>query len=62
MPNQEKESNERKKVNLWTRHVGRTYSPTLTAAPSSLSAGLLRQATYTTTRLGVYNAPFEHFR
>ena len=27
----------------------------------SLSAGLLRQATYTTTRLGVYNILFEKF-
>lgn len=29
---------------------------------ASLSAGLLRQATYTTTRLGAYNALFEYFR
>uniref|UniRef100_A0A0A9ZE86 Mitochondrial 2-oxoglutarate/malate carrier protein n=1 Tax=Lygus hesperus TaxID=30085 RepID=A0A0A9ZE86_LYGHE len=28
---------------------------------NGLSAGLLRQATYTTTRLGVYNALFTHF-
>lgn len=28
---------------------------------NGLSAGLLRQATYTTTRLGVYNALFSHF-
>jgi solute carrier family 25 oxoglutarate transporter 11 len=28
---------------------------------SGLSAGLLRQATYTTTRLGVYTVLFEHF-
>jgi len=26
-----------------------------------LSAGLLRQATYTTTRLGVYTVLFEYF-
>ena len=29
---------------------------------SSLSAGLLRQATYTTTRLGVYTSLMEHFK
>ena len=28
---------------------------------AGLSAGLLRQATYTTTRLGVYTALFDHF-
>lgn len=28
----------------------------------SLSAGLLRQATYTTTRLGVYTSLMEHFK
>ena len=28
---------------------------------SGLSAGLLRQATYTTTRLGIYTVLFEHF-
>ncbi|CAA9998653.1 unnamed protein product [Nesidiocoris tenuis] len=33
----------------------------LFAMYNGLSAGLLRQATYTTTRLGVYNALFTHF-
>eukprot|EP00730_Choanoeca_flexa_P014078 TRINITY_DN6020_c0_g1_i2.p1 TRINITY_DN6020_c0_g1~~TRINITY_DN6020_c0_g1_i2.p1 ORF type:complete len:299 (+),score=62.48 TRINITY_DN6020_c0_g1_i2:197-1093(+) len=31
------------------------------AVYTGLSAGLLRQATYTTTRLGVYNTLFQHF-
>eukprot|EP00045_Choanoeca_perplexa_P003335 m.29937 g.29937 ORF g.29937 m.29937 type:complete len:302 (+) comp11989_c1_seq3:170-1075(+) len=31
------------------------------AVYNGLSAGLLRQATYTTTRLGVYNTLFQHF-
>lgn len=33
----------------------------LFAMYNGLSAGLLRQATYTTARLGVYNALFTHF-
>lgn len=30
--------------------------------PARLSAGLLRQATYTTTRLGVYTTLIDHLR
>jgi len=33
----------------------------ITAMYTGLSAGLLRQATYTTTRLGVYTWMFENF-
>ena len=33
----------------------------ITGMYSGLSAGLLRQATYTTTRLGIYTWLFEHY-
>lgn len=39
------------------RHVIKTEGPT--ALYAGLSAGLLRQATYTTTRLGIYTWLFE---
>ena len=39
------------------RHVIKTEGPV--ALYSGLSAGLLRQATYTTTRLGIYTWLFE---
>lgn len=37
----------------------RSGPDTLTLSLPSLSAGLLRQATYTTTRLGIYTVLFE---